>query len=554
MALVVAVEKHYTNARWTRSEIALFIGCLLVASLVRYPELGHHFSSDELWILAGANGRAEERFIEWDAGVWIPVAKSPINLENSRSFSCIWTEGVAMHPPLYSISLRVWRELFGGSRWIASSYGALCSLVGIAFVFSALRIQAGARLATAVCLILSLSIVQAHLATDIRGYALLSMLIACAAWQMVRIEAFGGGVAKSWCLGLMTLLMMMTHYFSVGICFALCVWAWFQLKGKLRVHFFLAVVISAGIFLVTWGPILLGQIKFAESTKGLAGFLDRDLPVWKSVFPMAMDLPIRIFGYPANRMVTVAMGALLFFVVVIGMRRVPSVRIWGLLYLLGIGAVLLIDLARETQHVAFMRYGSLVSVAVPSAAMLAVHGMWGKWIWPMVGAVLVCLVLQVKEPRDVGSVHFHHATSQLTPILSEYPSHYPLAACTIGRSWTGSQAGAAMVEFSCLPGFLPRASMIDLEEWSKKPGRSRDTAGRFWLMTLGRLRTLTKENIVRELPVAIRRKFPKVVAVKGPWKIAASGWGISPRPAAKLWLLEVPRREASNPSDLDSEN
>ena len=531
--------------KWTKVDLLLILTCLVLAILVRAPELRHDLSSDEVWILASSNGRANEMFERWNNNFYVPPANSPIELDSAQSISHVWTDGVSMHPPLYSVSLRGWREIWGDSRSVATSYSLACSLVALIFVFATIRIQASSAVATAVCLMLGLSIVQTHVSTEVRGYALLSMLIACSVWQAVRIEVDGGSIVRVWLLGLMPLFLMLTHYFAAGICIALCVWAWFYLKERLRFHFFLAVVCSAVVYLLIWAPFLIEHAKIAGE---IDSFLERDDPIWKSVIPKAIDLPVRIFVYPENRAITVCLGLALGGLVVAGMRKISAVRVWGLMLFFGIGFVLIVDVARQTHHVSFMRYGALVSVAVPAALFLSIDGLFNKWLWPVTVAILVCLVLQLNERRDVGSVHMSHAVSEFLPVIAEFPAEYPVVSCAVGKKINPHGATTMMTAFASHPGFLPRASMVDLEVLSAHASETGTPASRFWLITVGRVIGPKPEQVLASLPPALQQEYPQVTVVDGPWNVRSGGWGISPRLGADLWLMEIPIKD-----ELESE-
>ncbi|MDA9856572.1 hypothetical protein N9D23_00505 [Rubripirellula sp.] len=453
-----------------------------------------------------------------------------------------------MHPPLYSVSLRIWRELWGGSRRVATTYALFCSLMAIVFVFLALRTQANTGVAVATSLVLGLSVTQIHLSTEVRGYALLSMLTACSAWQVTRITTRGASLTRVWILGLMSLPMMLTHYFAVGICLAFCTWAWLSLVGRFRRNFFFAVFTAALIYAVIWFPFFIRDLEMSLKSSSLS-FLQRTDPFWSHVIPKAFDMPIRVFVYPMNRIITVATGLVLAGFVLIGMRRFPEVRLWGWIIVFGIGFLVFMDLVRETNHISFMRYGSIVSVAVPSAFFLTLNGLRKRLILPTTVAILCCFFTQIWNPRDVGSAQMHQVATEFVPIIERYSAEYPIAACVVGKSRTGDARSDTIAQISSRPGFLPRKSIVDLRREQDSGLQSVDSQGRFWLVTFGHPPVFENGEFSPPLPESLTKEFPGLDLVDGPWTEPAGGWGISPRFRADLWLLQITDEEKSDPED-----
>ncbi len=521
---------------WRPGEILCAVVCLLTALAVRWIAADHPLSFDELWILAGATGYGEN-FLGFPNNTLQTEAIQTTAVENARSPWVVWSRGVTFHPPLHMVTLWGWRALWGGSDWVAAMYSAVCSVVGIGFVFAALRWQAGVGPATCVSLCLALSPVQTQLGTEIRGYGLLLGLVGCVIWQMVRIETFGPTRRRVWLLGLTLLPLMLTHYFAAATCLGVCVWGLLRLSGAFRWQLAGAVVMAALIYLAIWLPFTTTHLQTAQTTN----VYQTNEPFLRGAARSGLALPVKLlFSVAPSRqrewMVVLAIFGLLS---VSGLWRSSRLTLWGLLLVLPIALMLAVDAARGTNQAALTRYAAAASLAAAATPILSAFAVrtWLGWIVG-VGCVLLTLV-GLGGPREVGSPSFGHMRQALLPILQAESPQIPLV-CQSTRGALGFYGRAILLEWLHTPGFLPRPVMCvqSPAEEVQQTLAAATPDGRFWMC----LRAGQQPNT--ELPETVRKAFPTARPVRPPVYVPAGQGGVQPEPAVELWLLTAGDRES----------
>ncbi len=508
------------------------IGCLLTALIVRWLAADHPLSFDELWILAGSTGYGSNYMGFFDNQLE-NEAFCTTAVENAKSPWVVWTQGVTFHPPLHMVSLWGWRQVWGGSDWVAAMYSGVCSVVGIGFVFAALRWQAGVGPATCVALCLALSPVQTQLGTEVRGYGLLLALVGCTAWQMVRIETLGPTRRRVWLLGLTLLPLMLTHYFAAATCLAVCWWALLRLPRSFWWPFAGAVVVAAISYLVVWFPVALTHL---DETAARDIYKTSE-PFLKGAARSGLALPLKLLFEvaPTHQRPWMVVLAMLGLLSGVGLWRSSRVTIWVLLLTVPIGLMLAVDVARGTNQAALVRYAAAASLAAAATPILSAFVV-RNWLGWLVGAICVLLAaMGLGGPRNVGSPSFHHMSQTLLPILQAESPQIPLVCQSPSGRWK-FYAKAMMMEWLHTPGFLPRPVMRvlrELPEKSLQKLRAATPEGRFWLcVTPG-------QTSSTELPKTLQTLFPQVRAVRAPVHVPAGNRGVQPEPAVDLWLLEL---------------
>lgn len=512
------------GARWP--DLAAAIACAVVALALRWHAAGHGLSMDELWHLAMSTGRASD-FIGWPVDVLVTEPTELTSLDAAAPPLAAWDRFKAvLHPPLYMLTLRLWREICGGGDWQAAMYSAVSGVVAILFVFFAVRMQASLPLATVVGLAMALSPVQIDLGTEVRSYALLMALSACAAWQMVRIETRGATTSGVWWLGLTLCPLMLTHYFAAGTCLAVVLWGMLRLAGRFRGHLLAATAVAAVASAILWLPQGIAQL--ADLGAG-DGYLKTSAPFWRHALPSGLALPLRLLVYVPSRKLALLGSAAIVAVAIAGLRRRPALMPWVFLLVVPILSILALDALRGTQNTIFLRYAAAAAVAMPAAPVLAAAS-----LRPSAGLVLgiaftLLAAAGLGAPRDIGSPSFNHMAAAFVPAIAASGRETPIVL----HDTENMRGMYSILELSHVPGFFPRPVMRLRHPRPEVLRVIRDAApeGTFWLVTSG------MGGGAEAAPDWLRAIDPSLRIVRPAVTVPSGGWGVCPRPGMELWLV-----------------
>lgn len=516
------------NAANSWRSLVLLVLCVLVAGIGRVRETDHPLSFDEIWLLAGSVGQGQRLPAWFVTPNQMQENDAPLtSLEGALPLSSIWKQPVPFHPPLHIATLRLWRELWGGSDRVASALSACCSLITIGLVFLALRQQVGDPFATLICLIMGLSPLQIQLGTEVRGYALAIAWTAFAVWLMVRIEKSGPRLAAVYVLGLTTLPLMLTHYFAVGNCFAILFWGCLRLPRPYRLHLLASLLLAGLLFGLTWGPYFMGNVRVG------ANFLLSDDPFWRRSLVYAMDLPMRLLVYSQSRPLTACVSlALLSLVAMQVWRRDTEVLPWALMLLVPLGLLLLMDGIQSTKLTSFTRYFAMASIGMPTASLLAAFRWRPKVGWALGIALLGWVLYDSDLPRDIGSFYTYPAKQAFVPSIAAGPPQRPIVY------WWGTSVAAQSIDQSLYlemlhAGLEGHPTMVLKQEPSDalRALRAACRDDRFWLIVP---RPLAKDG---QLPAEVQLQLQGTEVEGSPVGVPRGPGYLSPRPAATLWLL-----------------
>src|ERR1700733_12526147 len=122
-----------TRAIWQWIVIGLI---LLIGAGFRIAEArSDALSIDELWHLELSTGRGSQH-ADLPSDVLIHDAPDMTQLSGGRPWYSVWTHMTGVvHPPLYCLTLRIWRDIFGPSDGVANSLSILCSVIAILLMF-----------------------------------------------------------------------------------------------------------------------------------------------------------------------------------------------------------------------------------------------------------------------------------------------------------------------------------------------------------------------------------------------------------------------------------
>ena len=347
---------------------------LLVALALRLHEL----PKPSLWLdeiltvqLSTGRGYAHLDFPQHEI---IPAPPELIGLNHAPPFWRIWTSlGRDVHPPLFYLVLRAWRETFGDGDFAIRMLSVTLSLVAIAMLYLAVQPQLGAATALWACALMALAGPQIEYAQENRSYMLLLVALLAAAAALVRIEKYGPSVARCFALAAAALAALLTHYAAAPAVGLLALYVLLRFRGRALRGAMLALIASGTVYAIAWGPFWLEQMRgFGERIE----FTTTDGASTLLTLRHAAELPLRFFTDAAIRPRWVGTLAAVLYVLpllpIVARRRTDLLLWW--LWLAGyVMFVTLSDLMRGGRALELIRYTLPASPAayVLAAAMLS---------------------------------------------------------------------------------------------------------------------------------------------------------------------------------------
>ncbi len=407
-----------TGNAWTLKDWLLLAGVLVFAFVLHVTHFDADLSLDELWHLSitPGNGSSLERF---PADVLLSGLSSQTSLEHASPFWNVWRgmDG-ALHPPLYCLSLRLWREVIGESDFVAHLYSTLWASISIGFLFATAKIAMDRWAALLCCFVISIAQAQVYFAQEVRSYQMLIGIASIALFVMTRIEMYGSTRRRAVALALLTLPLLLTHYFAFGAAVAIGIYGVFRCRGN-WLAFILACAVAGAIYLVAWVPFALRQV--GELHTGDA-FLHDDKFSLATEVARLLCSPWRVIidrDYKSDRVTMVA--GLLLIVPWFLVRKHRALLPWVIWLSACILTICLLDIVRTTKHLTFPRY---YAAATPAVALLMIGSIWAidRRTAYIIGVGLVLLIAvggRTDEPMSVDSpthsVARHYVSDRIQP-------------------------------------------------------------------------------------------------------------------------------------------
>lgn len=364
------LERSTLDNVLTWGALVIVLGLALFMRVHSIREAGAA-SHDEIWHILLSTGRGsfdrvypENQFTNNLAPLTSTVGAPPIWK--------VWTSlDEVLHPPLYVTTLRAWRIFFGDSEEVAAYYSVTWGLVGMAFLFFAAKQSFGAIPAVLSGLIVAVAATPVYLHTEVRGYAMLSGLSAILLWLLLRIDLIGTTRRRTTMVGVIALLMMLTHYFAAGALLGVFVWGIVRLTKRDR-NFWLATFFGVAIvYLIVWGPFFYRQLAFVSTGDAFLQ-LPRD-QVLIRIFGNMTTYPLRAIVEPMDQtpLLKTMVGVVLALWLVSAIW-VPAIRVWVLIVMSTLLFLALMDVARSTHHLSFIRYSAVAAVPM----IISLVGIW----------------------------------------------------------------------------------------------------------------------------------------------------------------------------------
>jgi hypothetical protein len=394
---------------------------LALAAFLRIRRMGFDsLTFDEQWHLELSTGRGSPH-VRMPQDVLIPDAPDVTSLRGAPPVTAVWTHmDYVVHPPLYCVLLRLWRDVFGETDAPAQAFSVFCSIASIALLFALGAELHDAPTALWACALMAVAPTQVLLGQQVREYMLVRVFALAAAWSIVRTEKRGATIWRSVALCLCTLAMMLTHYFAIGVCVALAVFSIIRLRRAALIHSIAAFIVAGAIYLLIWGPFLYQQRTFFSETGDT--WLKEQIPYHALVsVARALAIPIRQFTLPHDtNLAWAAIGAPMIIATAIRIRWRRDLLLWCLWLAGSIGFVLLIDLSRTSLHLAIIRYTSLAAPAI-FMIMAALARDLSPMMRQVIPAAIVAsgvvmspaaFVSEQPDSRPLGSIVDAHGSSE----------------------------------------------------------------------------------------------------------------------------------------------
>lgn len=238
----------------TRRILPAAVFVLLLGSFLRF----HLLEAQSFWNDEGNSARLSERSI-------------PAIIDGTAS---------DVHPPLYYLALRGWRELAGETEFGLRAFSSFAGILTVAATVAVTRRVAGGRAAIIAGLLAAVSPVLVYYSQETRMYALLALLAVLSAWTLLNwlagLTERGLIRPAGWAAAYILFLAagLYTHYFFPAVLVAqgAVVGAWWLsprwvvpngkplIRRGRHVIAWLGLATAAVALYLPWAPVFLRQI------------------------------------------------------------------------------------------------------------------------------------------------------------------------------------------------------------------------------------------------------------------------------------------------------
>ncbi|MGA2230607.1 MAG: glycosyltransferase family 39 protein, partial [Tepidisphaeraceae bacterium] len=237
-----------------RGPLWILLAILLAATVFRL----HNLTAASLWFDERASVMsAEGRLADWLNLPLDRVIPAPdfSSTAHQASLLAAW-RSPDFHPPLFAVTLRLWRDLFGDSDAAARSLSVVVSLVAIVFLFDLGRTLFDARSALWACGIMAVAQPQIQYAQEARGYALWAALFLAASAAAARLYKYGPGWRRAMALAACSVAMLLTHFLAFASVVAIGIWCGIYLRGRGARQTLIASAAALVVLLIVGAPLV----------------------------------------------------------------------------------------------------------------------------------------------------------------------------------------------------------------------------------------------------------------------------------------------------------
>jgi len=375
-------------------------GIVAIALSARVYSLGKQaLFLDEFWNLELATGRGSLHLRLPSENLLTGVPRTT-SLHGAPPWTAVWSNmDHVTHPPLYSLLLRGWIDVFGTSDMAARWLSVILSTAAILLLFDAVRVHhddiAAALWAAS---IMAVAGAQVELAQEIRPYTLLLLLGLGAIDAIARIERFGTRPGRLAALALCALAMVLTHYFALAAIAGLITYAAWRLRSRDRIRVIAALSIACLLFALLWAPSMIAQsLSLADGDSWLR--VDEEHHLLQTVRRLAILPMLMLFNPQRTASPIIYASSVVLIIPVLLLRRRPQLLLWIAWFWSTVAAIAAMEQLRTTRHLQFLRYTLLATPAL--YAMLAeivppAPPRMFAWLRQLVpGTVVLCCVLSL---------------------------------------------------------------------------------------------------------------------------------------------------------------
>jgi hypothetical protein len=285
----------------------------MAAALRLYDLGGQSIWLDELFSLETSAGR-NHHHLDTPLNEFLVDPPITTSLADARPwYYVLGTPSLDIHPPLYFLLLRGWRELWGDSDTWARGLSVIWSVATVLLVYAVGRMLSGQFTAAWATLLCALATPQIQYAQEIRHYAMLSALVLACAAVLLWIERRGRSPWRMAWLALLVLAALLTHYFALPALAAIGLHALIRLRGRDRWAAVGAMGAGVILFALLWGPSIVEQSRAGAVSIAIETLLEPPDGHWLKVLDRLALLPARFISEPppADRFVVRGMAIIL---------------------------------------------------------------------------------------------------------------------------------------------------------------------------------------------------------------------------------------------------
>ena len=371
----------FAVGRW---HVALLAIIVAIAGAVR----AYRIDATSVWCdellsihLSNGNGLAADR-LPRDA--LIEPVPDLMTLRAARPAWRIWgSMQDDVHPPLYYIVLRLWRDVFGDSPTAIRSLSAVLGTLAVIAMFFAGREIAGTAAGLCVAAINAVASNHIYFGQEARMYALVLLLLGIALALILRIERLGFSARRGIGLAACALCAMLTLYLASTVLVASAIYVLIRFRGRDRAGTIASFVAAAICFAICWGPFFLEQNFHDEKTNWQRADPHGHL---SNTLALAAKLPINQFGVPVGRDGAYAYAfAVIYVLPALFVRRRPTILLPWMAAIFVVGVPMGADLVRTTSMTQWPRYTILLipTLSLAIVAMATQLPAWLRWTLPL---------------------------------------------------------------------------------------------------------------------------------------------------------------------------
>lgn len=477
----------------TRRAWRAFLVVLVVATLLRLYNLGgEDFWLDEVYSLVNASARqGEVERIPY--GEILHDVGRVTTASADLGFTDVWRAmQYETHPPLYFIMLHYWRDWVGDSEAAIRLLPVMLSLITLYVCFKLFSERLGLWFGVWTAAIIGLSRIDLMMAQNNRQYTLALLFLCLSFWALARLEArsgSGAGKAQRWvhaAYGVSLLGAMLSHYLMLLPLIAQAVYVVVRFRGSVLVRWCAAVIVVSALYLLLWGPVLLGQWQFV--TRSPEPKINLAAQSSAATIQDVLSLPIRLLiRFPGDeRGIAAAVSGLAVWAIVIGAvlrTRRHNRLLVGLWLLIPLLVLVGLELTTGRQILNHIRFTHLLIPPIAASIVAGTYWLEGRSRAIGLIVVLLAMVVTVRYPtrenpyaRTAAEVLDHHLTDRDLLILDgvEAPNYWPKRQLLLITQYIGRPIPAVVLLSSSATGeMLENMGKFDrivvLTGWPGKP-------------------------------------------------------------------------------------